>query len=175
MLLTPWRISHTPGSESSQHSRSNSADGQRSQDGSPLACCCCYCWVAKSYLTLCHLMDCSPPDSSIHRILQARILERVSISLSKGSSWRRDWILVSCHCRWILYHWVNWEVLLWPAASLQIITNILVVTSLTQALLGFTESSHFIKTDSKKAAKTVQWWRLSIYFLIEHLKFTVMG
>ena len=40
-------------------------------------------------------MDCSPPGSSIHRILQARILERVAISISMGASWLRDWTLIS--------------------------------------------------------------------------------
>ena len=41
------------------------------------------CVCAKSLqacLTLCNHMDCSPPDSSLHRILQARILEEVAIS-----------------------------------------------------------------------------------------------
>ena len=37
-------------------------------------------------LTLCDLMDCSPPGSSVHSILQARILEWVAISSSRGSS-----------------------------------------------------------------------------------------
>jgi len=46
-----------------------------------------------SCLTLCDLMDCSLPGSSIHEILQARILEWVAISFSKGSSWPRDWTL----------------------------------------------------------------------------------
>ena len=40
-------------------------------------------------------MDSSPPGSSVHRILQARILEWVVISFSRGSSWPRDWIRVS--------------------------------------------------------------------------------
>ena len=35
-------------------------------------------------LTLCALMDCSPPGSSVHRIFQARILEGVAISFSGG-------------------------------------------------------------------------------------------
>ena len=35
--------------------------------------------VAQSCLTLCNSMDCSPPGSSVHGILQARILERVAI------------------------------------------------------------------------------------------------
>ena len=36
--------------------------------------------------TLCDPMDCSLPGSSVHRILQARILEWVAISFSRGSS-----------------------------------------------------------------------------------------
>ena len=35
-------------------------------------------------------MDCSPPGSSVHGISQARILEQMAISSSKGSSWPRD-------------------------------------------------------------------------------------
>ena len=35
-------------------------------------------------------MDCSPPSSSFRGILQARILEWVTISFSRGSSWLRD-------------------------------------------------------------------------------------
>ena len=42
--------------------------------------------VAQSCPTLCDPVDCSPPDSSIHGILQARILEWVAISFSRGSS-----------------------------------------------------------------------------------------
>ena len=40
--------------------------------------------VAQSCLTLCDPMDCSPPGSSVHGILQARILEWVAISFSRG-------------------------------------------------------------------------------------------
>ena len=42
--------------------------------------------VAQSCSTLCDPMDCSPLGSSIHWILQARILEWVAISFSRGSS-----------------------------------------------------------------------------------------
>ena len=46
-----------------------------------------YCvLVAQSCPTLCDPMDCSPPGSSVHGILQARILEWVAISFSRGSS-----------------------------------------------------------------------------------------
>ena len=41
-------------------------------------------------------MDCIPPGSSVHRILQARILERVAISFSRGSSPPSDQTRVSC-------------------------------------------------------------------------------
>ena len=46
--------------------------------------------VAQSCLTLCDPVDCSPPGFSVHGILQARILEWVAISFSRGSSWARD-------------------------------------------------------------------------------------
>ena len=53
-----------------------------------LAYCCRS--VAKSCLTLCDLVDYSLPGSSVHGIFQARILERVAISFSRGSSQPRD-------------------------------------------------------------------------------------
>ena len=48
------------------------------------------CEVAQLCLTLCDPMDCSLPGSSVHGILQARILEWVAISFSRGSSRPRD-------------------------------------------------------------------------------------
>ena len=47
-------------------------------------------------LTLCDLMDCSPPGSSVHGISQARILEWVTISSSRGASQPRGWTHISC-------------------------------------------------------------------------------
>ena len=41
-------------------------------------------------------MDCSPPGSSVHGILQARILEWVAELSSRGSSWPRDRTWLSC-------------------------------------------------------------------------------
>ena len=52
--------------------------------------------VAQSCPTLCDPVDCSLPGSSVHGILQARILEWVAISFSRGSSWPRDQTQVSC-------------------------------------------------------------------------------
>ena len=55
-----------------------------------------YVLVAQSCPTLCNPMDCSLPDFSAHGILQARILEWVAISFSRGSSQPRDQTQVSC-------------------------------------------------------------------------------
>ena len=56
----------------------------------------CYCClVTKSGPTLCYPMDYSPLGSSVHGILQAKILEWVSILFSRGSSWPKDWTRVS--------------------------------------------------------------------------------
>ena len=52
--------------------------------------------VAQSCPTLCDVMDCSPPGSSVRGILQARVLESVAISFSRGSSQLRNQTWVSC-------------------------------------------------------------------------------
>ena len=52
--------------------------------------------VAQLCPTLCDPMDCSPPGSSVHRILQARILEWIAISSSRDSSKPRNRTQVSC-------------------------------------------------------------------------------
>ena len=69
----------------------------------------CCCWVSKLCPTLCDPMDCSPKGSSVHGISQARILEWVAISFSRGSSWPRDWICISYNGRWALHHWAARE------------------------------------------------------------------
>ena len=62
----------------------NYENKKRSKFRTAVSTCCCL--VAQSCLTLCDLMDCSPPGSSGHGISQARILEWVAISFSRGSS-----------------------------------------------------------------------------------------
>ena len=64
------------------------------------------CWVASAYSTFCDLTNCSPPGSSVHGILQARVLEWVVMPFSKGSSWPRDQtcgFYISCIGRQVLY------------------------------------------------------------------------
>ena len=72
----------------------------------------CACSVALSCRTLCDPMDYSPPGSSVHGIIPARILEWVAISSSRGPSRPRRWTWVSCgSCggRRILYHRTSWK------------------------------------------------------------------
>ena len=59
--------------------------------------------VTQSCPTLCDPMDWRPPGSSVHGILQARILEWVAIPFSRGSSWPRNQIQVS-HILYCLSH-----------------------------------------------------------------------
>ena len=63
-------------------------------------------WSPSCVQLFCNPMDCSPPGS-VHGLFQARILEWVAISFSRGSSWTRSQIHVSCIGRWILYHWAT--------------------------------------------------------------------
>ena len=64
--------------------------------------------VAKSWL-FCDPMDCSLLRSSVREVPQAKILEWVVISFSRGPSWPKDWTCVSCLGRQILYHRATWE------------------------------------------------------------------
>ena len=60
--------------------------------------------VAQSYPTFCDPMDYSPPGFSVHGLLQARILEWVAISSSRGVFLTQGSNLGLLHCRQILYH-----------------------------------------------------------------------
>ena len=59
--------------------------------------------------TLCDPVDCRPPGSSVHGILQARILECVANPFSRGSSWPRDQAWVSCIAGRFFTIWVTRE------------------------------------------------------------------
>ena len=70
----------------------------------------CCCWVVQSHFScvwLCDSLGCGPPGSSVHGIFQARILEWIAISFSRGASQQRDRTCVSC--RQILYCWASRE------------------------------------------------------------------
>ena len=61
-------------------------------------CVCIYVCakLLQSYLTLCDPMDCNLPKSSVHGTLQARILGRVAMPFTRGSSQPRDRTQISC-------------------------------------------------------------------------------
>ena len=65
--------------------------------------------VAQLCPTLCNLMDYSPPSSSVHGILQARIQECLAIPFSKGSSLPRNQIQVSCNAGGFFTIWATRE------------------------------------------------------------------
>ena len=74
---------------------------------SPRHYMCVCAKLLQSYLTLCDPMDCSPTDSSVHGVLQARRLEWVAVAFFWGFSRPRDWThisYVSCIGRQVLYH-----------------------------------------------------------------------
>ena len=71
---------------------------------------CVHAWLC---LSLCDPMDCNLPGSSVHGIVQARTLEWVAISSSRGSSWLKDWTCISCISRRILYHHLGSPVIVW--------------------------------------------------------------
>ena len=62
---------------------------------------CVHAQSLKSCPTLCSLMDCSPPGSSVHGILQAWTL--VAMPFSRGSSLTQGSNPHLLHCRWMLY------------------------------------------------------------------------
>ena len=72
--------------------------------------CVCVYSVTQSYLTLCDPMDCNPTGSSVHGILQARILECPAllqgIFPTQGSNLHLLCLLL---CRQILYPLSHWE------------------------------------------------------------------
>ena len=69
------------------------------------------CGISHIWL-FCDPIDCSLPGFSVPGIFQARILDWVAISYSRGSSWPRDQTLtswVSYIGRWVLHHCATWE------------------------------------------------------------------
>ena len=75
--------------------------------GCPPNSCCCY-FFSKLCPTPYDPMDYSLPGSTAHGILQARILERVAISFSGGSSQPRDQTRVSCPGKQIFFFFLNY-------------------------------------------------------------------
>ena len=111
--LTCWELlllRAIPNQPAKSMPTTQSLSSLQSSLGHLLTCSVC---CAQESPTLCDPMGCSLPSSSVHGIFQARILELVAISHSRGSSRLRDQTHVSCvPCmgRQILYCQATWEV-----------------------------------------------------------------
>ena len=82
-------------------------------------------------------MDCSPPVSSVHGILQARILEWAAMPSSSASSPTRDWscvYYVSCVGRWVLYCWALGEAPWYSFTGAQMLATLLWILSYSFSL-----------------------------------------
>ena len=128
----------------------------------------------QSCLTLCDPIDGSSLGSSVPGILQARTLEWVAISSSRGSSQPREWIHVSLIGRGILYHWTTWEAstiqqerFLYILSSLPICvyTHIWVHTLAHLSQTGCLKHL-FIKLGSSQSRHHQIWYLVSLCFLV---------
>ena len=86
----------------------------------PRVTTCVHAKCLQSCPTLCNPMDCSPPGSSVHEILQATILEGVAMPSSRGSSPPRDWTRVS----YILLYWQAGSLPLEPLRKPRVTTKV---------------------------------------------------
>ena len=66
--------------------------------------CVLSCFSRQSCPTLCDPTACSLPGSSVHGVLQARILERAAMPSSRGASWPRGQICISSTGQQVLFH-----------------------------------------------------------------------
>ena len=91
--------------------------------------------VTQSCPTLCDPIDCSLPGSSVHGIFQARVLEWIAISFSRGSSQPRDWTQVSCIVDRRFTVWATREEIY--SLSHSVVPSITLQWSLGKAFLSF--------------------------------------
>ena len=102
--------------------------------------------VIQSHPTLCDHVDYSLPGSSVHRTLQARILEWVAISFSRGSSWLKDLVQVSFIADRFFTVWVTLQF-----SSVQSLNHIRLCNSMncsTPGLQSITNSRSSLKLTS---------------------------
>ena len=81
-------------------------------------------------------MDCSLPGSSVHGILQARILEWIANPFSRGSSWLRDHTQVSCIAGRFFTIWATGKTLEFEVAQLELVYHGINVWQLASQLVN---------------------------------------
>ena len=124
--------------------------------------------VAQSCPTLCDPMDCSLPGSSIHGIFQARVLEWVAISFSRGSSRPKDRTRVSRIVGRCFVIWATREI---HPGRLVTLKNILLIKAETKISLNFENvwpsehSNCFDISDCAENGALLHYWGLRVNFL----------
>ena len=122
-----------------------------------------YLLVSQSCPALWHPMDYSPPGFSVHGIYQARILEWVAISFSRGSSQPRDQTRVSCIASQFFTIWATSEVMYKPTgeSSLSALRRHQPFHHFDLRLLAFrTVRQISVVWTSQGDSWVVQWWWL---------------
>ena len=112
--------------------------------------CVCVCSVNQSCLTLCNPMDCSPPGFSVHGIFQARILEQVAISSSRGIFPTQE----------LNPHLLHWQADSLPLSHLGIPVNGLTCERTGKCIFRLSVSSAFLPLESKMPVGNVRPARL---------------
>ena len=101
--------------------------------------------------TLCSPMDCSSPGSSVHGILQARILEQIVIPFSRGSSWPRDQTQASCIAGRFFTIWATRELhpcLFRGFSSIQLLSRVWLSNPMDCSRPGFLVHHQFLLTQT---------------------------
>ena len=102
-------------------------------------------------------MDCSPPDSSVHGILQASILEWVAIHFSRGSPWPRDGTRVSFIAGRFFTIWATGEALI-IRQSLCIFMEVPLLAPLSPLSISICCHSFTWKISFNISYRVVFWW-----------------
>ena len=106
--------------------------------------------VAQLCPNLCNHVDRSPPGSSVHGILQAKVLEWVAISFSRGSSQPRDRTRVSHIAGRCFILWAAREAPNWNAREYQIAKTHTMETTVTQDLALSNHQYHSVQDVTSK-------------------------
>ena len=124
--------------------------------------------VTQSWLTFSDLMACSPPASCVHGILQARILEWVAISFSRGFFWPRNWTRVSHIAGRHFIDWATREALVDTEYWRHLDTEDLLLPSPTQRLANMltfllcSTTNKYLATDWEQYGVSLYQWALWI-------------
>ena len=117
------------------------------------------CWVSQSCPTLSDPMDCSPPGTSVHGSLQARILEWVAMPSSRGSSQPRDQTQISRTAGKFFTVWATKEAHKRCSSQVFIVSNLLNHFVLLQVQPSYTKQDAPFSMHSHKTEK----WKDSVF------------